>query len=54
MQPRNVERLSKLFGELEGLQQYDALSDMISAVLKQRLHGIPEYTIQTTRTAWKT
>jgi DNA helicase-2/ATP-dependent DNA helicase PcrA len=40
LQPDNMERLSKLFGELEGLQKYDALSDMISAVLK---HGYMEY-----------
>ena len=33
MQPESVDRLSKLFGELEGLMKYDALSDMISAVL---------------------
>jgi DNA helicase II / ATP-dependent DNA helicase PcrA len=40
IQPENVERLSKLFGELQAFQQYDALSDMISAVLK---NGYMEY-----------
>ena len=40
LQPDNVERLSKLFGELEGLQKLEALSDMVSAVLK---HGYMEY-----------
>ena len=40
LQQDNVERLSKLFGELEGLQKYEALSDMISAVLK---HGYMDY-----------
>ena len=40
LQPQNVERLSKLFGELEGLQHYEALSDMISTVLK---NGYMEY-----------
>ena len=36
----NIETWSKLFGELEGLQKYEAPSDMISAVLK---HGYMEY-----------
>src|SRR5208337_164714 len=36
----NMERLSKLFGELEGFQKHEALSDMISAVLK---NGYMEY-----------
>jgi len=40
MQAENVERLSKLFGELQAFQQYEALSDMISAVLR---HGYREY-----------
>ncbi len=40
IQPDNVERLSLLFGELEGLQKHDALSEMISAVLAR---GYMEY-----------
>ena len=40
IQPDNVERLSLLFGELEGLARHDALSEMISAVLT---HGYMEY-----------
>jgi DNA helicase-2/ATP-dependent DNA helicase PcrA len=38
--PENVQRLSRLFGELEGLKEYEALSDMISSVLK---NGYMEY-----------
>lgn len=40
MQPDNVEQLSLLFGELEGLARHDALTEMISAVLA---HGYMEY-----------
>ena len=40
IQPENVERLSKLFGELEGLHKLEAVSEMISAVLTQ---GYKEY-----------
>ena len=40
IQPDNVERLSLLFGELEGLARHDAPSEMISAVLT---HGYMEY-----------
>ena len=40
IQPDNVERLSLLFGELEGLARHDAPSEMISAVLA---HGYMEY-----------
>lgn len=40
MQPESVEKLSRLFGELEGLAKYDALSDMISSVLN---HGYTDY-----------
>ena len=40
MQQETVDKLSKLFGELEGLAKYDALSDMLSAVLS---NGYMEY-----------
>ncbi|MGD0230787.1 MAG: ATP-dependent helicase [Syntrophorhabdales bacterium] len=40
MQPDSIERLSTLFGELEGLLRYEALSDMISSILK---HGYMDY-----------
>jgi DNA helicase-2/ATP-dependent DNA helicase PcrA len=40
VQPETLEKLSKLFAELEGLVQYDALSDMLSAVLS---HGYLDY-----------
>jgi DNA helicase-2/ATP-dependent DNA helicase PcrA len=40
LSPDNVERLSRLFGELEGLQKYEALSDMLSVILK---NGYMEY-----------
>ena len=39
-QPENVERLSRLFGELEGLRKADAVSEMVSAVLA---HGYRDY-----------
>jgi DNA helicase II / ATP-dependent DNA helicase PcrA len=40
IQRENTEQLAKLFAELDVLQKHDALSDMISAVLK---HGYTDY-----------